>query len=55
MQVAKGGFLIARTATMTPKKGPIGTMITLTYSGLGSSLYEGGAVAASTTTTTSAR
>ena len=42
-QVAKGGFLIARTATMTPKKGPIGTMITLTYTGLGSSLYEGGA------------
>jgi sulfopyruvate decarboxylase TPP-binding subunit len=42
-QVAKGGFLIARTATMTPKKGPIGTMITVTYSGLGSSLYEGGA------------
>jgi len=28
---------------MTPKKGPIGTMITVTYSGLGSSLYEGGA------------
>jgi sulfopyruvate decarboxylase TPP-binding subunit len=28
---------------MSPKKGPIGTMITLTYSGLGSSLYEGGA------------
>jgi hypothetical protein len=43
VQVAKGGFLIARTATMTPKQGPIGTMITLTYSGLGSSLYEGGA------------
>jgi hypothetical protein len=43
VQVAKGGFLIARTATMTPKRGPIGTMITLTYSGLGSSLYEGGA------------
>jgi hypothetical protein len=43
VQVAHGGFLIARTATMTPKKGPIGTMITLTYSGLGSSLYEGGA------------
>src|SRR6266536_2413641 len=43
VQVAKGGFLIARTATMTPKKGPIGTMITLKYSGLGSSLYEGGA------------
>jgi hypothetical protein len=43
VQVAKGGFLVARTAKMTPKKGPIGTMITLTYSGLGSSLYEGGA------------
>ncbi len=43
VQVAKGGFLIARTATMTPKQGSIGTMITLKYSGLGSSLYEGGA------------
>ena len=41
LQVAKGGFLIARHATMTPKKGPIGTPITITYSGLGSSLYEG--------------
>ncbi len=44
-QVAKGGFLITRTATMTPKRGPIGTMITLKYYGLGSSLYEGGAAA----------
>jgi hypothetical protein len=43
VQVAKGGFLIARNATITPKKGPIGTMITITYTGLGSSLYEGGA------------
>ena len=43
VQVAKGGFLIARSATMSPKRGPIGTMITVTYSGLGSSLYEGGA------------
>ncbi|HVC87822.1 MAG TPA: hypothetical protein VNC40_10410 [Gaiellaceae bacterium] len=41
LQVAKGGFLIARHATMTPKQGPIGTPITITYSGLGSSLYEG--------------
>ena len=31
VQVAKGGFLIARSATMTPKHGPIGTMVTLTY------------------------
>ncbi|HEY8724840.1 MAG TPA: hypothetical protein VIL92_13400 [Gaiellaceae bacterium] len=41
VQVAKGGFLIARHATMTPKQGPIGTPITITYSGLGSNLYEG--------------
>lgn len=41
LQVAKGGFLIARHATMTPKRGPIGTPITITYSGLGSQLYEG--------------
>jgi hypothetical protein len=45
VQVAKGGFLIARWAKMTPKKGPVGTMITLTYGGMGSSLYEGGAAA----------
>ena len=45
VQVAKGGFLITRKATMTPRRGPVGTMITLTYSGLGSSLYEGGAAA----------
>ena len=45
VQVAKGGFLLSRWARMTPKRGPIGTMITLTYGGLGSSLYEGGAAA----------
>ncbi len=43
VQVAKGGFLIARSATIRPKQGPIGSMITITYNGLGSSLYEGGA------------
>ena len=42
-QFAKGGFLLARSATISPKSGPIGTPITVTYSGLGSSLYEGGA------------
>jgi hypothetical protein len=42
LQVAKGGFLIARSASISPKQGPIGTMITVTYNGLGSSLYEGG-------------
>jgi hypothetical protein len=43
VQVAKGGFLIARSATISPRRGPIGTMVTVTYNGLGSSLYEGGA------------
>ena len=43
LQMGKGGFLVARHATMTPKKGPIGTPITVTYSGLGSSLYESSA------------
>jgi hypothetical protein len=41
-QVAKGGFLVARSATLSPTRGPIGTMITIRYDGLGSSLYEGG-------------
>ena len=43
VQVAKGGFLIPRAASISPKKGPIGTTITVTYTGLGASLYEGGA------------
>lgn len=43
VQVAKGGLLIARAASIRPKSGPIGTPITVIYSGLGSSLYEGGA------------
>jgi hypothetical protein len=43
VQVAKGGFLIARHATISPKSGPIGTPITITYSGLGSKLYEASA------------
>jgi hypothetical protein len=43
VQVAKGGFLVARSASISPKSGPIGTMITIKYTGLGSSLYEGGA------------
>src|SRR6188474_1769028 len=42
VQVAKGGFLLARSASISPKRGPIGTMITITYKGLGASLYEGG-------------
>ncbi|HLY94433.1 MAG TPA: hypothetical protein VKP14_06270 [Gaiellaceae bacterium] len=43
IQYAKGGFLVARSAVMTPTRGPIGTPITIRYDGIGSSLYEGGA------------
>jgi hypothetical protein len=43
VQVAKGGLLVARAASIRPKSGPVGTPITVIYSGLGSSLYEGGA------------
>jgi hypothetical protein len=42
-QVAHGGFLVDRSLTISPKSGPVGTPITITYRGLGSSLYEGGA------------
>jgi hypothetical protein len=41
VQVAKGGFLFERHATIRPKKGPIGTMITIKYTGLASTLYGG--------------
>jgi hypothetical protein len=41
VQVAKGGFLFERHATISPKKGPIGTMITISYHGLASTLYGG--------------
>ena len=43
VQLAVGAFTIDRSATISPKKGPIGTPITITYHGLGSSLFEGGA------------
>ncbi len=43
VQVAHGGFITLRTVTVTPTSGPIGTPITITYSGLGASLYTGGA------------
>lgn len=40
---AHGGFLIERTVTVKPTSGPVGTPITVTYTGLGSSFYPGGA------------
>ena len=39
-QLAKGGFLLERTVTIAPTKGPIGTPITVTVFGMGSPTYE---------------
>ena len=36
-------FTLMRTITVTPKSGPIGTLIHITYTGMGASLYTGGA------------
>ncbi len=41
-EVDHGGFITLRSLTVTPRSGPIGTPITVTYSGLGASEYEGG-------------
>ena len=40
IQVAKGGFLLERTVTISPKRGPVGTPITITVVGMGSPTYE---------------
>jgi hypothetical protein len=43
--VAHAGYQINRTLTISPESGPIGTPITVTYTGMGASLYTaGGAV-----------
>jgi hypothetical protein len=41
-QLAHGGFLVDRSFSISPESGPIGTPITITYRGVGASLYEGG-------------
>jgi hypothetical protein len=40
---AHGGFILMRTLSISPTSGPVGTPITVTYTGLGNSLYAGGA------------
>ena len=40
VQVAKGGFLLERTVTISPKAGPVGTPITVSVVGMGSPTYE---------------
>ena len=43
--LAHGGLQVARTLSISPKSGPIGTPITITYTGMGASLYTvGGSV-----------
>lgn len=37
-----GGLQVARSFSMTPKSGPVGTPITVTYTGLGPKLYAAG-------------
>jgi hypothetical protein len=41
--VAHGGFELLRILTVTPRSGPVGTPITITYTSMGASLYTGGA------------
>ena len=41
--VAHGGFQMGRTMTISPTSGPIGTPITVTYTGMGATLYTAGA------------
>ena len=40
LQIAKGGFRTVRDVTISPKEGPIGTLITIHVTGLGFKLYE---------------
>lgn len=40
--IAHGGFQLNPTLSISPKSGPIGTPITITYTGMGPSLYTGG-------------
>ena len=41
--IAHGGFQTTRELKISPKSGPIGTPITITYTGMGASLYTAGA------------
>src|ERR1019366_7949288 len=42
-ELSEGSFTTLRTVTISPTSGPVGTPITITYSGLGDSAYTAGA------------
>ena len=50
VSVAHGGYQISRKVSISPKSGPVGTPITVTYTGLGASLYTAGGSVLWTTT-----
>jgi len=41
--LSHGGYELLRILTVTPRSGPVGTPITITYTSMGASLYTGGA------------
>jgi hypothetical protein len=43
VEVLHGAFYTLRTVSVSPRRGPIGTPITITYTAMGSSLYTAGA------------
>ena len=43
VDVLEGAFITTRTLTVTPRSGPIGTPVTVTYTGMGSSLFQNSA------------
>jgi hypothetical protein len=43
VDLLEGAFITTRTLTVTPRSGPIGTLIHVTYSGMGSSLFQNSA------------
>ena len=40
IQLAKGGFMIVRSVTLSPRRGPVGTPVTIKVTGLGSHPYQ---------------
>lgn len=43
VEVAEGAFVITRSLTISPRSGPVGTPIKVTYTGMGSTLFQNSA------------